>query len=157
MPSSVGTSPAHSPIECVWSMWPWPLQQLIERKMGTWPNCTVSNNLWPVWSSVNWSSSNGFFSWELGVRGTGNSWLERVTRTRRLWVKVIWGTRIRVSRAVTSLVVQWLRIRLPMQGTQVRALVREDSTCRGATKPVHHNYWACALEPLSHKYWSPHA
>ena len=40
----------------------------------------------------------------------------------------------------TSLVAQWLRICLPMQGTQVRALVREDPTCRGATKPVHHNY-----------------
>ena len=39
-----------------------------------------------------------------------------------------------------SLVAQWLRIRLPMQGTWVRALVREDPTCRGATKPVHHNY-----------------
>ena len=39
-----------------------------------------------------------------------------------------------------SLVVQWLRIRLPMQGTRVRALVWEDPTCRGATKPVRHNY-----------------
>ena len=39
-----------------------------------------------------------------------------------------------------SLVVQWLRIRLPMQGTRVRALVREDPTCHRATKPVHHNY-----------------
>ena len=53
-----------------------------------------------------------------------------------------------------SLVAQWLRIRLPMQGTQVRALVQEDSTCRGATKPVCHNYWACALEPASHNYWA---
>ena len=35
--------------------------------------------------------------------------------------------------------VQQLRIRLPMQGTRVRALVQEDPTCRGATKPVHHN------------------
>ena len=35
-----------------------------------------------------------------------------------------------------SLVAQWLRIRLPMQGTPVRALVQEDPTCRGATKPV---------------------
>ena len=25
--------------------------------------------------------------------------------------------------------VQWLRIHLPMQGTRVRSLVREDSTC----------------------------
>ena len=40
----------------------------------------------------------------------------------------------------TSLVAQWLRIRLPMQGTQVRALGREDPTCHGATKPVCHNY-----------------
>ena len=40
----------------------------------------------------------------------------------------------------TSLVAQWLRICLPMQGTQVQALVREDPTCRGETKPVCHNY-----------------
>ena len=41
-----------------------------------------------------------------------------------------------------------------MQGTQVQALVREDPTCRGATKPVRYNYWACALEPESHNYWA---
>ena len=39
-----------------------------------------------------------------------------------------------------SLVAQWLRICLPMRGTRVRALVWEDPTCRGATKPVRHNY-----------------
>ena len=39
-----------------------------------------------------------------------------------------------------SLVVQWLRVRLPMQGTWVRALVWEDPTCRGATGPMNHNY-----------------
>ena len=38
------------------------------------------------------------------------------------------------------LVAQWLRIRLPMQGTGIRALVQEDPPCHGATKPVHHNY-----------------
>ena len=38
------------------------------------------------------------------------------------------------------LVAQWLRICLPMQGTRVRALVQEDPTCRGATRPVSHNY-----------------
>ena len=37
-------------------------------------------------------------------------------------------------------VAQWLRICLPAQGTQVRALVQEDATCRRATKPMHHNY-----------------
>ena len=40
----------------------------------------------------------------------------------------------------TSLVTQWLRTRLPMQGTRVRALVWEDPTYRRATKPMHHNY-----------------
>ena len=40
----------------------------------------------------------------------------------------------------TSLVAQWLRIRLPMQGTQVRAMVWEDPTCHRATKLVCHNY-----------------
>ena len=39
-----------------------------------------------------------------------------------------------------SLVAQWLRIHLPMQRTRVRALVREDPTCREATKPLRHNY-----------------
>ena len=39
-----------------------------------------------------------------------------------------------------SLVAQWLRICLPMQGTRVRALVRGDPTCRRPTKPVCHNY-----------------
>ena len=39
-----------------------------------------------------------------------------------------------------SLVAQWLRVCLPMQGTRVRALVWEDPICRGATKPVSHNY-----------------
>ena len=36
--------------------------------------------------------------------------------------------------------VQRLRVCLPMQGTWVQSLVQEDSTCRGATKPVGHDY-----------------
>ena len=53
----------------------------------------------------------------------------------------------------TSLVVQWLRVHLPMQGTQVRSLVLEDPTCLGATKPVCH-CWVLALEPGSCNYWA---
>ena len=51
-----------------------------------------------------------------------------------------------IKRSVgASLVAQWLRICLPMQGTtRVRALVWEDPTCHGATRPMSHNYWACA-------------
>ena len=44
------------------------------------------------------------------------------------------------ERIWASLVAQWLRIRLLMQGTRVQALLWEDPTCRGATKPVRHNY-----------------
>ena len=43
-------------------------------------------------------------------------------------------------RVGTSMVVQWWRIRLPMHGTRVRALVGEDTTCCRATRPVCHNY-----------------
>ena len=39
-----------------------------------------------------------------------------------------------------SLVVQWLIILLPMQGTWVQSLIWEDPTCLGATKAVRHNY-----------------
>ena len=38
-------------------------------------------------------------------------------------------------RVRASLVAQWLGVCLPMQGTRVRALVWEDPTCRGATRP----------------------
>ena len=55
----------------------------------------------------------------------------------------------------TSLVVQWIGIHLPMQGTRVWSLVQEDSTCHGAAEPVHHNYWAHALEPACRTNWSP--
>ena len=39
-----------------------------------------------------------------------------------------------------SLVAQWLRACLLMQGTRVRAVVWEDPTCRGVAGPVSHNY-----------------
>ena len=39
----------------------------------------------------------------------------------------------------TSSVVQWCRVHLPMQGTQVQPLVQEAPTCCGATRPMCHN------------------
>ena len=39
-----------------------------------------------------------------------------------------------------SLVVQWLRIHLPVQRTRVQSLVQEDPTCCGAAKAMCHNY-----------------
>ena len=72
-------------------------------------------------------------------------------RNYKVWLRK--GKKKQRNQSGTSLVAQWLRICLPMQGTRVWALVREDPTCRGATKPVCHNYWACALEPKCHNYW----
>ena len=43
-----------------------------------------------------------------------------------------------------------VRVRLPVQGTQVRSPVREDSTGGKATNPAHCNYWASHLEPVLH-------
>ena len=48
----------------------------------------------------------------------------------------------------STLVVQWLSIFLPVQGTWAWSLVQEDSTCHGTTKPVHPNYSAWA--PRTH-------
>ena len=53
-----------------------------------------------------------------------------------------------------SLVVQWMGVHLPMQGTRVQSLVWEGYTCPGATEPGHHNYEVFALEPKSRNYWA---
>ena len=55
-------------------------------------------------------------------------------------IRITWGDFSKNAGSGASLVAQWLRVCLPMQGTRVRALVWEDPTCRGATKPVSHNY-----------------
>ena len=52
-----------------------------------------------------------------------------------------------INNSGASLVLQWVRVHLPMQGTRVRPLVQEDPTCHRATEPVHDNGWACVLEP----------
>ena len=53
---------------------------------------------------------------------------------------IFYNQKIGVVARGASLVVQWLRICLPMQGTQVRSLVREDPRCCGTTEPVHHKF-----------------
>ena len=53
------------------------------------------------------------------------------------------------------LVIQGLRIHLPMQGTHVQSLVQEDPTWLEATKPVCHNYWTRAVEPMLRNKRSP--
>ena len=70
--------------------------------------------------------------------------------------KKVWLYLLYLKEFRASLVAQWLRICLPMQRTQVRALVWEDPTCCGATGPLSHNYWACACRacaPQQEKPW----
>ena len=83
-----------------------------------------------------------------------NSYLKTAAPTKKLSTKTDYFQGFKKLVSGTSLVAQWLRIHLPMQGTWVRALIREDPTCHRATKPVRHNYSACVLEPASHNYWS---
>ena len=111
-----------------------------------------------------------WFVWPHCALGTRiRVWEQRSSKTKTLWETVtakrtkeacqlnatwypdgIWNRKRTVgggSKKIllwASLVAQWLRVRLPMQGTWVRALVWEDPTCHGATRPVSHNYWACA-------------
>ena len=54
-------------------------------------------------------------------------------------LKLLYQNRAILKTYRASLVAQWLRICLPMQGTRVRALVWEDPTCHGAARPVSHN------------------
>ena len=78
-------------------------------------------------------------------------------RLRRLKTEMKWGA---------SLVVQWLRICLPMQKVQIWYLVQwfrihlvvKIPHASRQPKPVH-NCWAPALEPVLHNYraWAPRA
>ena len=56
-----------------------------------------------------------------------------------LLLKSIW---LRTRRYRTFLVVQWLRICLPLRGTWIESLVWEDSTCCWAAEFMRHNYWS---------------
>ena len=77
--------------------------------------------------------------------------LPGVENTTHLVSKILCGA---------SLVVQWLRIHLPMQGMQVRSPVWEEPTYLGAAKPTPHSYQGCGLEPgttpaETQDLWSP--
>ena len=66
-----------------------------------------------------------------GVLIKGEIWSQRHTRRK---------DGIPKAEEQTSLVGQWIQIYLPMQGTRVQPLVREDSTCDGARKLMHRNH-----------------
>ena len=103
-----------------------------------WPNSITC--LWKLPPNKSlpwfWNSSNIWpQGWYPDVTATGKSPHSEPEIKIRIWY-------------LRTLGVQWLRIHLPMQGTWVRSLVWEDPTCCRATKPVHHNYRAHALESV---------
>jgi len=125
-------------------------------KAGCWVKFQAEGTCWKIWwwkyppiqkINVKREKRDG----GRGIQGTG---IERWAGTVRRNIKT---EPLKSFSLGTSVVVQWIRICLPMQETQVRALVREDFTCHGATRPVCHNFWACALQPKHCNYWSPHA
>ena len=117
--------------------------------------CATPFSLFLIWVMIN---QGKFWSQHLNPFKSILLHLKSISQTVSLhkWLKSKGNTYIKDWHTWASLVAQWLRIRLPMQGTRVRALVREDPTCRGAARPVSHNYWACAsgaCAPQQERLW----
>ena len=74
----------------------------------------------------------------LMISGTSKRALGAKVSHRVEWRPVCSKKQIKTGTGA-SLVVQWLGVCLPMQGTRVRVLVWEDPTCRGAAGSVSHN------------------
>ena len=124
-----------------------------KNRILSWSHYTPSLTSWTLFQQPHYSRTQAN-----RVSTINPSWDFQISRQRekKLMQKITYWA---------SLVAQWLRIRLPMQGTQVRALVREDPTYCRATKPASHNYWACVpqllkptrLEPVLHNKRSHHS
>ena len=98
-----------------------------------------------AWRIPGMGKPGGLLSMEL--HRVGHNWSDlAAAAVTPGWVCIMPSFRIWVTG--TLLVVQWLGIHLPMQGTWVQYLVWDDPTCGKATKPVSHNYWASTLEPM---------
>ena len=111
--------------------------------------CGPCDSSWP-WTFRTVSGDPGAWPcWSCWTRAQDVWLLLFLFPLKKLYVKNKSGASLvvqwlRICLPGASLVAQWLRICLPMQGTRVQALVWEDPTCRRATRPVSHNYWACA-------------
>ena len=85
--------------------------------------------------------------------------MELLTGAYCNWRMDLWyNLSLKTNTLGTFLVVQWLRIRLPMQLTRVWSLVQEDATWGRLVvdKPMHHNDRAHTLELVLCHTRSPH-
>ena len=123
-------------------------QVLLEPKLAKTPEFLPYHSLYCYWEFQrgerhwNYKTQHKYHQNEMTMVST---WPAHLHCKSSIRVCVVYGV---------SLVAQWLRICLPMQGTRVWALVWEDPTCPRANMHVFRNYWACALEPMSHNYWA---
>ena len=91
--------------------------------------------IYPEKTTIGKDSCTPMFTAELFT--IARTWKQPKCPLTEEWIKKMWYIYIPHR---TSLVAQWSRIRLPMQGTRVLPLVQEDPTCHGAVKSMRHNY-----------------
>ena len=106
-------------------------------------NCMLSN-VWKRWSPL--------CEWRMKFRRPAHDDKQPIETNLQIWAKMMnlaeyleavffKSDQRDIERSKTevihgaSLVVWWIRIHLPMQGTRVWPLIHEDSTCCRATKP----------------------
>ena len=144
----------------MWDLVPWPGIEpgspvLETWSLSHWTTREVPKLLFKVQKSLSNDESNSSLNEQdaskliyqmLGSHGTPKYSLH--------FRSILWGLPGRSNKTAlrSSLAVQWIRIRLSMQGTWVWSLVREDSTCLRATKPIHHIYGAWVLQLLKPKH-----
>ena len=107
----------------------------VSHLQGVWPSkehcpCPVGIFLCHVQDLCAQSVSPG---WRIQLLSWGSALCPGISNSALQWPSLFLKQN---TKKRTSLVVQWIRILLPMQGTRVWFLVQEDTTCDRATKPV---------------------
>ena len=95
----------------------------------------------------------------LSIEPSWNNRIKSVSHRHKTWKSfgLRWHTHLisfKNDHLRTSLVLQWMGTCQSVQETRVPPLVREDPTCHGATRSVHHSHQACVLQLLKSCAWS---